>query len=195
MKIGYARVSTPDQNPALQLEALEKAGCEKIYQEKKSAFKERPELIRALEDLRTGDILCVWSLDRLGRSMKEIRTNVDLIMNKGAHLVDVTHNIDTSTPSGKLLIPIFSMLAEIDQVLRTERTVAGWEVAKREGRTGGRKPGLNDLAKKKAEQAKKMYLSKDPFYSAKEIASILNISTRTLYKYLRSVGVEPKQNQ
>lgn len=168
MKIGYARVSTPDQNPALQLEALEKAGCEKIYQEKKSAFKERPELIR---------------------------TNVDLIMNKGAHLVDVTHNIDTSTPSGKLLIPIFSMLAEIDQVLRTERTVAGWEVAKREGRTGGRKPGLNDLAKKKAEQAKKMYLSKDPFYSAKEIASILNISTRTLYKYLRSVGVEPKQNQ
>ena len=178
MKIGYARVSTPDQNPALQLEALEKAGCEKIYQEKKSAFKERPELIRAL-----------------GRSMKEIRTNVDLIMNKGAHLVDVTHNIDTSTPSGKLLIPIFSMLAEIDQVLRTERTVAGWEVAKREGRTGGRKPGLNDLAKKKAEQAKKMYLSKDPFYSAKEIASILNISTRTLYKYLRSVGVEPKQNQ
>lgn len=125
----------------------------------------------------------------------EIRTNVDLIMNKGAHLVDVTHNIDTSTPSGKLLIPIFSMLAEIDQVLRTERTVAGWEVAKREGRTGGRKPGLNDLAKKKAEQAKKMYLSKDPFYSAKEIASILNISTRTLYKYLRSVGVEPKQNQ
>ena len=187
MKIGYARVSTPDQNPALQLEALEKAGCEKIYQEKKSAFKERPELIRALEDLRTGDILYVWSLDRLGRSMKEIRTNVDLIMNKGAHLVDVTHN--------KLLIPIFSMLAEIDQVLRTERTVAGWEVAKREGRTGGRKPGLNDLAKKKAEQAKKMYLSKDPFYSAKEIASILNISTRTLYKYLRSVGVEPKQNQ
>ena len=184
MKIGYARVSTPDQNPALQLEALEKAGCEKIYQEKKSAFKERPELIRALEDLRTGDILYVWSLDRLGRSMKEIRTNVD-----------VTHNIDTSTPSGKLLIPIFSMLAEIDQVLRTERTVAGWEVAKREGRTGGRKPGLNDLAKKKAEQAKKMYLSKDPFYSAKEIASILNISTRTLYKYLRSVGVEPKQNQ
>ena len=180
MKIGYARVSTPDQNPALQLEALEKAGCEKIYQEKKSAFKERPELIRALEDLRTGDILYVWSLDRLGRSMKEIRTNVDLIMNKGAHLVDVTHNIDTSTPSGKLLIPIFSMLAEI---------------AKREGRTGGRKPGLNDLAKKKAEQAKKMYLSKDPFYSAKEIASILNISTRTLYKYLRSVGVEPKQNQ
>lgn len=84
MKIGYARVSTPDQNPALQLEALEKAGCEKIYQEKKSAFKERPELIRALEDLRTGDILYVWSLDRLGRSMKEIRTNVDLIMNKGS---------------------------------------------------------------------------------------------------------------
>ena len=103
MKIGYARVSTPDQNPALQLEALEKAGCEKIYQEKKSAFKERPELIRALEDLRTGDILYVWSLDRLGRSMKEIRTNVDLIMYKGAHLVDVKHNIDTSTPSGKLL--------------------------------------------------------------------------------------------
>lgn len=98
----------------------------KFIKKKKSAFKERPELIRALEDLRTGDILYVWSLDRLGRSMKEIRTNVDLIMNKGAHLVDVTHNIDTSTPSGKLLIPIFSMLAEIDQVyVQKERLQVG----------------------------------------------------------------------
>lgn len=191
MKIGYARVSTSDQNLALQLEALEKAGCEKIYQEKKSAFKERPELIRALEDLRSGDILYVWSLDRLGRSMKEIRTNIDIIIDKGAHLVDVTHNINTSTASGKLLIPIFCMLAEIDHVLRTERTIAGWEVARREGRTGGRKPGLSDGAKKKAEQAKKMYLSKDPLYSAREICSILNISTRTLYKYLRYTGIEP----
>lgn len=111
--------------------------------------------------------------------MKEIRTNVDLIMNKGAHLVDVTHNIDTSTPSGKLLIPIFSMLAEIDQVLRTERTVAGWEVAKREGRTGGRKPGLNDLAKKKAEQAKKMYLSKIPSIQQKRSLQF-SISPREL---------------
>ncbi len=152
---------------------------------KKSAFKERPELIRALEDLRTGDILYVWSLDRLGRSMKEIRTNVDLIMNKGAHLVDVTHNIDTSTPSGKLLIDIFSMLAEIDQVLRTERTVAGWEVAKREGRTGGRKPGLNDLAKRKRAGKENVSVKRSLLFS-KEIASILNISTRTLYKYLRS---------
>lgn len=193
MKIGYARVSTRDQNPALQLEALEKAGCEKIYQEKKSAFKDRPELIRALQDLRAGDILYVWSLDRLGRSMKEIRTNIDLILDKDANFIDITHNIDTSTSSGKLLIPIFSMLAEIDQVLRTERTAAGWEVAKREGRTGGRKPGLSDVAKKKAEQAKKMYLSKDPYYSAKEIASILNISTRTLYKYLRFMGIEPNK--
>lgn len=193
MRIGYARVSTRDQNPALQLEALEQAGCEKIYQEKKSAFKYRPELIRVLEELRAGDVLYVWSLDRLGRSMKEIRTNIDLILDKDANLIDITHNINTSTSSGKLLIPIFSMLAEIDQVLRTERTAAGWEVAKREGRTGGRKPGMSEVAKKKAEQAKKMYLSKDPYYSAKEIASILHISTRTLYKYLRSVGVEPSK--
>lgn len=190
MKIGYARVSTPDQNPTLQIEALERAGCEKIYQEKKSAFKERPELVRALDDLRSGDILYVWSLDRLGRSMKEIRTNIDIILDKEANLVDITHNIDTATSSGKLLIPIFSMLAEIDQVLRAERTAAGWEVAKREGRTGGRKPGLSEAAKKKAEQAKKMYLSKDPSYSAGEIASILNISTRTLYRYLRYLGVK-----
>lgn len=190
MKIGYARVSTPDQNPTLQIEALEKAGCEKIYKEKKSAFKERPELYRALEELRAGDILCVWSLDRLGRSMKEIRTNIDYIMDKGANLVDVTHGIDTSTSSGKLLIPIFSMLAEIDHVLRVERTAAGWELAKREGRTGGRKPGLNAAAKKKAEQAAKMYLAKDPSYSAREIASILDISTRTLYKYLKIMGIQ-----
>ena len=194
MKIGYVRVSSSDQNPILQLDALQKAGCEKIYQEKKSAFKERPELKRALQDLRVGDVLCVWSLDRLGRSMKEIRSNIDLIQEKGADLQDITHNIDTSTSSGKFLIPFFSMLAEIDQVLRKERTTAGWEIAKKEGRTGGRKPGLSNEAKKKAEQAKKMYLSRAPLYSAREIASILNISTRTLYKYLRFVGVEPKQN-
>lgn len=194
MRIGYARVSTPDQNPALQLDALEKAGCEKIYQEKKSAFKERPELFRALEDLRAGDILYVWSLDRLGRSMKEVRTNIDIILNKGANLVDITHNIDTSNSSGKLMIPIFSMLAEIDHVLRTERTAAGWAVAKREGRTGGRKPGLSQTAQKKAEQVKKMYLSKDPVYSVREIASILNISTRTLYRYLSFCNIELKSN-
>ena len=118
MKIGYVRVSSSEQNPTLQLEALQKVGCEKIYQEKKSAFKERPELERALQDLRAGDILCVWSLDRLGRSMKEIRNNIDVIQEKGADLLDITHNIDTSTSSGKFLIPFFSMLAEIDQVLR-----------------------------------------------------------------------------
>lgn len=195
MKIGYARVSTRDQNPALQLEALEKAGCEKIYQEKKSAFKERPELIRALEDLRPGDILYVWSMDRLGRSMKEIRTNIDFILDKKANLIDITHNIDTSSSSGKLLIPIFSMLAEIDQVLRKERTTAGWELAKREGRTGGRKPGMSDAAKKKAQQAKKMYLSKDPTYSVSEMISILKISKRTFYKYLRALGVSLKNEE
>lgn len=192
MKIGYVRVSSSEQNPTLQLEALQKAGCEKIYQEKRSAFKERPELDRALQDLRSGDVLCVWSLDRLGRSMKEIRNNIDLIQEKGADLLDITHNIDTSTSSGKFLIPFFSMLAEIDQVLRKERTAAGWEIAKREGRVGGRKPGLSVEAKKKAEQAKKMYLSKDPWYSAREICSILNISTRTLYRYLRFTGIEPR---
>ena len=112
---------------------------------KKSAFKERPELTKALEDLRQGDVLCIWSLDRLGRSMKEIRTNIDYIQSKGAELLDVTHNIDTSTPSGKYLIPFFSMLAEIDQILRKERTTAGWEIAKREGRTGGRKAGLSNV--------------------------------------------------
>ncbi|MFK2261169.1 recombinase family protein [Bacteroides fragilis] len=107
MKIGYVRVSSSEQNPILQLDALQKAGCEKIYQEKKSAFKERPELKRALQDLRVGDVLCVWSLDRLGRSMKEIRSNIDLIQEKGADLQDITHNIDTSTSSGKFLIPFF----------------------------------------------------------------------------------------
>lgn len=121
MKIGYVRVSSSKQNPSLQLEALQKIGCEKIYQEKKSAFKERPELQRALEDIRKGDILCVWSLDRLGRSMPEIRANIDYIQKKGADLLDITHNVDTSTASGKLLIPILTMLAEVDQVLREER--------------------------------------------------------------------------
>ena len=87
--------------------------------------------------------------------MKEIRNNIDVIQEKGADLLDITHNIDTSTSSGKFLIPFFSMLAEIDQVLRKERTAAGWEIAKREGRTGGRKAGLSNEAKKKLSRLKK----------------------------------------
>ncbi|MDR0572661.1 MAG: recombinase family protein, partial [Tannerella sp.] len=125
MKIAYARVSTRQQNLDIQLEAFRKEGCEKIYQEKKSAFSERPELENALNDLRPGDTLCVWALDRLGRTVFEVIGNVKKIHDKGAHLIASVQNIDTSTATGRMLIPIFSMLAELEIELKRERAAAG----------------------------------------------------------------------
>jgi DNA invertase Pin-like site-specific DNA recombinase len=192
MKIGYARVSTRQQNLDMQLEAFRKEGCEKIYQEKKSAFTERPELLRALDDLRTGDTLYVWALDRLGRTVFEVIGNVRKIHDRGATLNVIVQKIDTGTATGKMLIPIFSMLAELETELKRERAVAGIRIAREQGRPLGRKPGLSEKAKNTAKNTAKLYCSKNPEYSVREIARILNISLRTLYKYLEYEGVKKK---
>ena len=192
MRIGYARVSTRQQNLEMQLEAFHQAGCEKIYQEKKSAFSERPELARALDDLRSGDVLCVWALDRLGRSLYEVIGNIKSIHDKGASLCSVVEKIDTTTPQGNMLVAVFSMLAQLEIELKHERAAAGIRVAREQGRRLGRKPGLSDNAKAKAKMAKKLYTSKSPEYSVNEICRMISVSKRTMYRYLEFEGVRLK---
>ena len=189
MKIGYARVSTRQQNLEMQIEAFKKEGCEKVYTEKVSGFEKRPELERALDDLRTGDTLYVWALDRIGRSLLDVIGNIKKIHDKGANLYAIVQKIDTGTATGKMLVPIFSMLAELEIDLKRERAMAGIRSAREHGRVIGRKPGLSDDAKKKAKTASKMYLAKEPEYSVREICAIIGISIKTLYKYLDYEGV------
>ena len=190
MKIGYARVSTKDQNLDMQIKAFHEEGCERIYQEKKSAFSERPEFDMLKKTLRNGDTLVIWAIDRIGRNMLEIFENSVYFQKNEINLVVLTPRIDTSTMAGKLLFTVMAMLAETEINLKKERIRAGREIAKQQGRTGGRKPGLSKDAKLKAKRAAKLYNSIDPAYSVREIADILKISLRTLYKYLEHEKVE-----
>jgi DNA invertase Pin-like site-specific DNA recombinase len=178
VRIGYARVSTLEQDPALQLAALEAAGCARVYQEHISSAKaERPELARALDHLRDGDTLVVWRLDRLGRSLKELIGLVEDIQARGAGLCSVTEAMDTGTPGGRLVFHVFAALAEFERALILERTQAGLQAARARGRTGGRPPKLTE--KDKAAAAA---LLADPALSVGEVARRLGVSASTLHK-------------
>ena len=143
MLIGYARVSTQDQNLELQREALTKAGCKKIFEDKVSGTRaNRPGLAKALEMLREGDTLIVWKLDRLGRSVKQLVDLVGDLYKQGAQFRSLTDAIDTGTPSGRFFFHVMASLAEMERELIVERTRAGLEVAKQLGRKGGRKPKM-----------------------------------------------------
>lgn len=131
MKIGYARVSTQEQNLALQLDALSQEGCERIFQEKASgAQRDRPELKAALSYMRTGDTLVVWKLDRLARSMKQLIETIESFQDQGIGLKSLQDPIDTSSPSGKLVFHIFAALAEFERGVIRERTTAGLRAAR-----------------------------------------------------------------
>src|SRR5437899_1292748 len=145
--IGYARVSTQDQNLHLQKDALTKAGCEKIFTDTISgSTQERKGLDEALNFLRSGDTLVVWKLDRLGRTMKHLIDTVTQLKDKGIGFKSLTENIDTTTPGGKLIFHVFGSLAEFERDLIRERTQAGLLAARARGRRGGRPrtPALND---------------------------------------------------
>lgn len=145
MLIGYARVSTQDQNLELQYEALRKAGCEKIVEDQVSGSRaDRPGLNRVMELLREGDTLVVWKLDRLGRSVKHLVDLVSKLSNSGIHFQSLTDAIDTSTTSGRFFFHIMASLAQMERELTVERTRAGLEVARQLGRTGGRKRQMTD---------------------------------------------------
>jgi DNA invertase Pin-like site-specific DNA recombinase len=188
VKIGYARVSTQEQHLDLQLDALYQAGCEKIYQEQVGGAKmARPELDRALEQLRAGDTLVVWKLDRLGRSLPHLIEVVTALLAKGVGLKSLHDPIDTTTAQGRFIFNVFASLAEFERDLIRERTQAGLQAARARGRTGGRPEGLSAEAEEKAMAAETLYRERQ--LSANQIARRLGIAKSTLYSYLRHRGV------
>ncbi len=182
MLIGYARVSTLDQRLDLQQDALRAAGCERIFTDTASGAKTaRPGLAAALEACRAGDILVVWKLDRLGRSLAHLVATVQALAVGGIGLRSLQEQLDTTTSGGKLIFHIFASLAEFERDLIRERTNAGLAAARARGRKGGRPKGVNEKKRKAA-----VALKRDPQYSIKEICEIVGISRNTYYKYTRA---------
>lgn len=179
MLVGYARVSTDDQNLDMQLTSLKEAGCEKIYEDHLSGTKtNRPGLQLALEVLRKNDTLVVWKLDRLGRTVKGLIDLVNLLHQKEIHFKSITDHVDTSTPSGRFFFHIMASLAQMERELVAERTKAGLATAKAQGRVGGRK---RKMTPSKIESAKKLLASG---VLPKDVAHNLGISIPTLYRWL-----------
>src|SRR5271168_5158179 len=143
MQIGYASVSTDDQDTAAQVAALKSAGCERIYREKASGGRwDRPELHKLLNQLRKGDVLVVWKLDRLSRSLRDVLTIMERVQEKKAGFRSLTESVDTTTPAGRMMMQMVGAFAEFERAMLKERTRAGLEAARKEGRTGGRPPKL-----------------------------------------------------
>jgi DNA invertase Pin-like site-specific DNA recombinase len=184
MKAGYARVSTKDQTVDLQVDALKKAGCTKVYTEVMSGtHAERPILSKLLENLRTGDVLVIWKLDRLGRSLKHLIEVANELMTRKIGLKSLNDPIDTTTPQGRLTFNLFASLAEFERDVIRERTHAGLSAARARGRKGGRPKGVPSNAESTACAAETLY--REGKLSSQEIAGKLQISKSTLYSYLR----------
>ena len=144
MLIGYARVSTDDQDTAAQVAALTAAGCERIFREKASGGRwDRPQLLQLLTHLRPGDVVVVWKLDRLSRSLRDVLTLLEQLGEAGAGFRSVTEAIDTTTPAGRMMMHMVGAFAEFERAMLRERTRAGVEAARQEGRVGGRRPTLS----------------------------------------------------
>jgi len=183
MNVGYARVSTFEQNLDLQKDALTHAGCEKIFTDTMSGAKaERPGLGQALTFMRKGDVLVVWKLDRLGRSLKNLIDVVTQLDTLGIGFRSVTENIDTTTSGGKLIFHIFGALAEFERNLIRERTQAGLTAARARGRHGGHPHVAAFRDEKKVAQA--LFLYNDMSNSIADICSTFKISRATLYRYI-----------
>jgi DNA invertase Pin-like site-specific DNA recombinase len=178
MFIGYARVSTHDQELALQLDALQAAGCEKLFTEKASgAQRDRPQLNAALEYMRTGDTLVVWKLDRLARSLRQLIETVEDLNAKQIGFRSLTESIDTTTSGGKLIFHIFGALAEFERAVIRERTNAGLAAARARGRLGGRPAALSEADIKAAKA-----LLRDLEITVEQAAKRLGVSPSTLYR-------------
>ncbi len=187
MNIGYARVSTDEQNLALQEDALKEAGCERIFYDKVSGAKsERPGLKEALDYLRDGeDVLVVWRLDRLGRSLKDLIELVNNLEERKIGFKSLQDPVDTTSPGGILVFHIFGALAEFERNLIRERTKAGLAAARARGKKGGRRRSLNE------EQVQRLYQLYDDTnsagqkkYTIKEICEMMGVSRSTLYSFL-----------
>ena len=181
MNIGYCRVSTQDQNLELQLDELKKAGCEKIFQDVASGSKdERKGLLEAMAFAREGDCIVIWKLDRLSRSLRHLIDTVNKLKERGVGLKVITMDLDTTTPSGKLVFHIFASLSEFERELIRERTIAGLQAARVRGRVGGRKRVMDE---KKIQIAKSLHA--DGKTTVSEICATLNVSKATLYRSLK----------
>ncbi|WP_234733250.1 recombinase family protein [Tellurirhabdus bombi] len=189
MLIGYARVSTTDQNPELQLDALKAAGCERIFIDKSSGTKaERPELSKLKEQLRRGDVMVVWRLDRLGRSLQHLISWIDFLQIEGVEFRSLTEMLDTSTPTGKLVFHVTGAFAEFERNIIVERTNAGLKAARARGRKGGRRYKVDE---KKRAMAVQLYHEGK---SVKEICDLLGILKQTLYTYVNKAKAEKSNN-
>ena len=179
MLVGYARVSTQDQNADLQRDALKAAGCEKIFTDKLSGARaDRPGLAKAMEMTREGDVLAVWRLDRLGRSLVHLIETVQALESRGVGFRSLTESIDTTTSGGKLIFHVFGALAEFERSLIKERTIAGLAAARQRGRVGGRPRAMTE---DKVAAARKLLASGS---SPSEVASVVGVSVPTLYRWL-----------
>lgn len=179
--LGYARVSTGDQDAQLQLDALTNAGCYRIFTDTASgALESRPELDKLLDQIRPGDTLVVWRLDRLGRSIRHLINHMDALQQQGIEFKSLQENIDTSSSGGRLVFNIFASLAEFERDLIRERTNAGLAAARARGRTGGRP---SSLSPDKLRTAKRLYEQKD--MTVAQIGEVLGVSRSTVYRALR----------
>ena len=180
MEIGYCRVSTDDQNPDMQLAALKKSGCTKIFTDRATgAHVKRPELAKCLKTLTDGDMLVVWKLDRLGRSLRDLITLLDDLKARGVAFRSLTEAIDTATPTGRAMWQMVGILAELERSLIQERTKAGRAAAQARGVKMGRKPLLS------AHQVAHARMLLDQGKRLVHIAQLLNVSRRTLERALR----------
>ena len=180
--LGYARVSTNDQDASLQHDALKAAGCIKIFSDKASgSLDRRPELDRLLDQLRPGDTIVVWRLDRLGRSLKHLIQIVEDLADRGVGFRSLTESIDTTTAGGKLIFSIFGALAEFERALIRERTMAGLSAARARGRVGARPPVMTP---DKIKVARQLYEAKE--LTVEEIARTIGVSRKTVYRHLES---------
>lgn len=192
IKIGYARVSTFDQNLDLQIDALKKEGCKQIFTDKISGVKsQKPNFDKLLEYAREGDTIVVWKLDRLGRSTVQLIELMEELKKKNIHVKSLNESIDTSTATGTLFFQFMCMLAEHERNIIRERTTAGLNAARARGRTGGRPQGLSEHYQLIAPEVKEMY--EKGTRSTEEIRKIFNIKSQpTLYKILHFAGVNVK---
>ena len=190
MRIGYARVSTDTQLLEPQLDRLRAAGCERIYSDTYSGRAAlRPEWVRCLDNLRAGDVLVTVRLDRIGRSVKNLIEVVNELAERGADLLVLDQNIDTTTPSGKLVFHLLASIAEFERDLIRERTMDGLAAARARGRKGGRRPQLD--AKQRA-TVFKMYAATGPdgkrLHTVQDIADAVGVHRVTVYTYLRAAS-------
>ena len=186
MLIGYARVCTDDQTLDPQRDALNEAGCERIFEDTAGGAAERPNLQQALSHLRAGDTLVVWRLDRLGRSLKDLIARAEELRNQEVGLKSLKEAIDTDSPTGQLVFHIFGALAEFERALIRERTQAGLQAARARGRKGGRRKRLD---RDQRAHAVELYRSRQ--HTVKQICGPMGISRATLYAYVEEFSKQP----